>query len=123
MSHTSLIGLLVLLAILAVATVAIADVLFVYHVYHYRIYRRWRADDGTLASLALSLWVCLATIATSLCLNVAHPLTTLLTASTLTNAIQYWLTALVLLICVGGLVVINCVAIYDAIHPVNDLEE
>lgn len=84
MSHTSLIGLLVLLAILAVIVLVVADVLFVYH---HRFYRRWRADDGTLASLALSLWVCLATIATSLCLEVAHPLTTLLAASTLTNAI------------------------------------
>ncbi len=117
MSHTSLMGLLVLLAILAVVVLVVADVLFVYH-----LYRRWQADDGTLASLALSLWVCLVTIATSLCLDVAHPLTTLLAASTLTNAIQYWLTALVLLICVGGLVVINCMAIYDAIHLVNDLE-
>lgn len=108
MSYTSLMGLLVLLAILAVAAVAIVDVVFIYHVYRLK----WD-DDGILAMLTLALWFFLVMITVTIWMNVTHPLMVLLNAPTLVSAIQYWLAVLMLLICIGGLIAINWIAIRD----------
>lgn len=71
----------------------------------------------------LALWFFLVVTTVTIWTNVAHPITALLNAATLTSAVHYWLAALVLVGCTVGLIIINYLALRYVIHTKSDSED